>query len=411
VKNVWILNHYAMTPNSPGGTRHFHLAKYLREFGWNATLIAASTELNSNVQRLERTESSRLEFFSEIPFLWIRTPAYKGNGGGRILNMMTYAFRVIIRNNTSILPKPDVIVGSSVHLLAALSGLILARRFNVPFVFEVRDLWPLTLVSMGRLRKGSILTYLLRKLEVWLYHNATRIVVLLPMAVDYIANLNIPLSRIVWIPNGVDLSLFSNINSVSIKKGGPFILMYFGAHGQANDLGTVLNAMKIIQDNEGSQHIILRMIGDGPLKQALVSQSQQLGLKNVIFEPSVPKYKIPELAANADAFVIAVLALPDLYKYGISMNKLYDYLAAGHPIVLASGAVNNPVEEAGAGLTVLPHNPVALAEAILNIAGTSVEKRNEMGRAGQDYVKKNHDFVILAERFATVLNESVLESR
>jgi glycosyltransferase involved in cell wall biosynthesis len=407
LKQVWILNHYAQEPGGAGGTRHFHLAQYLEAHGWQATVIAASVEFNSGRQRLAPHEAFRYERIAGVPFLWVRTPEYTGNGGGRMLNMLAYTWQSLLKRTTRELPRPDAVIGSSVHPFAAVAGVLLARRFKVPFVFEVRDLWPQTLVDMGRLREGAFLTWTLRKLEAWLYRRAARIVVLLPRAWEYITPLGIPRDRIVWIPNGVDLSLFPRTEPPVRGPSEPFTLMYFGAHGQANGLDNVLQAMKLVQDRQGNQPVHLRMIGDGLLKPALMAQARKLGLANVSYEPPVPKSQIPALASQADAFVIPVPDLPKLYRYGISPNKLFDYLAAARPIIIASNAANNPVADAKAGLTVGAGKTEELATAILQIAATPIEERQRMGRAGREYVEQNHSFKQLAERFAAVLDDSV----
>lgn len=404
MKNVWILNHYAQEPSGAGGTRHFHLAEHLQAYGWHATIIAASVEHQSGHQRLEPNEKKRCDYFKGVPFLWVRTPEYQGNGGGRMRNMLAYTWAVLQRSTTAKLPRPDVVIGSSVHPFAAVAGALLARRYKVPFIFEVRDLWPQTLVDMGRLQEDSFMTWALRKLELWLYRRAARTVVLLPRAWEYITPLGIPKERVVWIPNGVDLSLFPR-STVADTAKDHFTLMYFGAHGQANGLDNVLHAMKHVQEQSNGRNIHLRMIGDGPLKPSLVEQASEMGLTNVSFEPPVAKSQIPALAAQADAFVIAVLNLPGLYRYGISMNKLFDYLAAEQPILIASNGANNPVEDAQAGLTVPPGQPQALAEAIVKIANTPLPERQRMGRAGRDYVEQNHGFEQLAGRLAAVLDD------
>lgn len=403
MKHVWILNHYAQEPGGAGGTRHFHLAEHLAEHGWEATVIAASVELNSGRQRLGGREAFRHERISGVPFLWVRTPAHEGNGVGRMLNMLAYTCQVLRRGITRTLPRPDVVIGSSVHPFAAVAGAFLARRFNVPFVFEVRDLWPQTLVDMGRLRDGSFVTWSLRKLELWLYRRAARIVVLLPNAWEYIVPLGIPREIIVWIPNGVDLALFPLL-APPPSEPGKFTLMYFGAHGQANGLDNVLEALKIVQEKANGRSIRLRLIGGGPLKPALVAQAEQMGLSNVNFEPAVPKNQIPGLASQADAFVFNLIDAP-VFRYGISSNKLFDFMASGRPVVFSCNALNNPVKVANAGLTVGAGKPEALADAILRIAATPAEDRQRMGRAGRNYVEQNHDFDQLSARMAKLLDE------
>lgn len=403
MKNVWILNHYAQEPGGAGGTRHFHLAEHLQAYGWQATVIAASVEHQSGHQRLAPGEKQRCDHFKGVPFLWVRTPEYQGNGGGRMRNMLAYTWAVLQRGTTAKLLRPDVVIGSSVHPFAAVAGALLARRFKVPFIFEVRDLWPQTLVDMGRLQEGSFMTWALRKLELWLYRRAARTVVLLPRAWEYITPLGIPKERVVWIPNGVDLSLFPRSTAANTAKDH-FTLMYFGAHGQANGLDNVLRAMKHVERRVDGRHIRLRIIGDGPLKPSLVAQASEMGLTNVSFEPPVPKSQIPALAAQAEAFVFNLIDAP-VFKYGISSNKLFDFMAAERPVVFSCDSTNNPINDAQAGLTVKPGQPETLANAICEIAATPLVQRQRMGHAGREYVEQNHGFEQLAGRLAAVLDD------
>lgn len=411
MKQVWLLNHYAKAPSDPGGTRHFHLADHLKAFGWEACIIAASIDHATGQQRLGSKEPHRLENLQGVPFLWINTPAYSGNGGGRVLNMLAYTLAVLRRKTTAVLPRPDVVIGSTVHPFAAVAGALLARRFKVPFIFEVRDLWPQTLIDMGRLREGSLITWALRRLERWLYSRAAITVVLLPQAWQYIVPLGIAKELVIWIPNGVDFSLFPRPEPKVASEDGPFTLMYFGAHGQANDLDTLLEAMAHLQLMGNGQGILLRLIGDGPLKSALMSRAEGFGLRNVQFEPPVPKSQIPALAAQADAFVIPISNLPNLYRFGVSPNKLFDYLAAERPILIASDIANNPVAEARAGIVVPPSQPKALADAIVQIAHTPLVERQQMGRSGRQYVEKNYNFSILAKRLSETLDAVVKEGK
>ncbi|MFA5665037.1 glycosyltransferase family 4 protein [Castellaniella sp.] len=407
MKHVWILNHYAKVPGESGGTRHYHLAEGLKKHGWEATIIAASLANSESNMYMENNEGSCCKIVDNISFLWLKVPSYTGNGVRRIFNMFTYTFRVLKKKTTSKIPQPDVIIGSSVHPFAAMAGVILSRRYDVPFVFEVRDLWPQTLIDMGRLKNNSIVTKLLRMLEGWLYRNADYIVVLLPKAWEYIVPFGISRSKIIWIPNGVDLSLFREVTLPSESKNSEFTLMYFGAHGQANDLDNIIYAMDIVNKCPYGKNIKLRLIGNGVLKPSLIELSDKLALNNVVFEPAVPKKKVPTLAAQADGFIISVLDLPGLYRYGISMNKLFDYLAAMRPIIIASAAVNNPVADAKAGLTVEPNNPQALANAILKLSKMPLCIRQKMAISGRRYVELNHDFNLLAKKLSDTLDLAI----
>lgn len=407
MKQVWILNHYAAEPDGVGGTRHFHLAEHIRRHGWEASVIASSVELNSGRQRLNEGESCRVDIAHGVRFLWLRVPTYSGNGVRRLLNMLAFSASALRRSLTAALPRPDVIVGSSVHPFAAASGALLARRYRVPFVFEVRDLWPQTLIDFGRIRESSLTARLMRWLERWLCRRAASIVVLLPKASDYYVPLGVPEERVVWIPNGVDLSLFARADWTPRERGQPFTLMYFGAHGQANALETLVDAMALVRERTPDLSIRLRLVGDGPSKAGLIARANQLGLdeSTIVFEPPVPKRCVPELAMHADAFVLSVLDRPSLYRFGISMNKLFDYLAAARPVIIASDSVNNPVADAKCGMTARPGDPEDLAEAIIAVAKIPEEELRAMGARGRRHVEENYSYDQLAVRLSTVLDD------
>lgn len=401
MKTVWILNHYAVPPLFSGGTRHYCLAKYLLEHNWNAYIIAAGIIHNTG-KKILANERFRLEFFNKVPFLWINAPSYKDNGVRRILNMSAYTLKVLLPWYTSSLPKPDVIIGSQVHPFAALAGLLIAKQYNIPFIFEVRDLWPRTLIDMNRISENGLPAKLLGILEKYLSKNAMRILVLLPNAAEYFMKLGIPKRKISYIPNGIDLDEFP-IN-VSNEHGGVFQVMYFGAHGNANDLENLLNAMAILNEKELNPRIMLRLIGDGPLKSKLIKEAQNLGLRNVVFDPPVAKNKIPLIAAEADAFIFNLVDSP-VFKYGISSNKLFEFMAASRPIIFCCSSANNPIELSKSGVTVPPENPLALANTIESLSVMNPRSLFKMGNNGRKYVTANHDYRILSKKLSTLLND------
>ncbi len=401
MKHVWILNHYAATPSSSGVTRTYNLAKNLPPYGWTASIIAASTDYHTREQRLKDGEVSRLEMIDDVPFLWLRTPSYQANNWKRVLNILVYAARALWPGMMKPLQKPDVIIGSSVHPFAALAGAFLAKRYKVPFVFEVRDLWPQTLIDMGALKPGSLITRALQALELWLYKQSKYTIVLLEHADEYIVPLGISKEKILWIPNGVDSSQFPPAQA---KEADPdsFTLMYFGAHGDANGLRNVLETMALLKDKK----VKLRLIGDGPEKAGLIEHARASGLTNVSFENPVPKKQIPTLAAQADVFLFNVRNL-DLFKYGMSPNKLFDYMAAARPIIYTGVDDRNMVAQAGAGLTVMPEDPSAMAKAVEALMAMTPAQRAEMGAAGRRYVEEKHAFGYLAQKLGLLLDRCV----
>ena len=409
MKKAWILNHYASEPSMSGGTRHFNLAKCLKQHDWDVTLIVSSVIHNKNIQRLNTKEKRRIETFEGVSYLWLKTSLYTGNGINRIKNMLEYSWAVLKKRNISLLDKPDIIIGSSVHPFAVLSAYILAKRYKVSFIFEVRDLWPQTLIDMKLIKKNGLFAKMMRQMESFLYKKADRIVTLLPYAHEYIESMGVEQYKIVYIPNGANTEDFncipiSHLNDI-------FTLMYMGALGEANDIQTTLYAAKILQSKNISKKLHFRLIGDGPLKQNLIDLSAKLGLDEsyVSFENSIPKAEVPKKLRETDACIITLKNLP-VFKYGLSPNKLFDYMAAEKPIIITSNDEGNPVKEAQCGITSLPEDPDDLANNILKLLSLSNDELLNMGRNGRNYLEQNHDYKVLAERLAGTMNDLVKEN-
>lgn len=402
---VWIVNHYAQSPSGPGGTRHYSLSLHLQCHGWQPLILASSCEHNTGRQRLVPGEHQRFERCDGVDFLWLRVIGEPSAGGcHRFATMLMFAFTLLRPGTTRALPRPDVVIGSTVHPFAALAACLLARRYSVDFVFEVRDLWPRTLVSMGAIRPGGLLDYGLGWLERWLAHRAARIVVLMSGGIEYFQALGIPYSRLLWLPNGAEAP--ANTPVALRADPQPFQLFYCGAHGPANALDTVLDAMAELESRGfSSDQLILRLIGDGSSKAELQRYAQRLGLDSVFFEPAVPKKLLQARMAEADAFVVAMQPLPELYRYGISFNKLFDYFLSSRPIVSASCAAHDPVQAADAGIVVPAGDSLAFADAIERLRQLPYEERQRLGANGRAYLEAHHSYPLLAERLAAELDD------
>ena len=402
-KTVWIINHYAESPSDSGSTRHFDLARQLRDLGWKTWIIAASVEKNTQKQRLAKGEQVGSEVYDDVHFRWINTPQYQGNGVRRIINMVAFSWRLLSKKATGDLEPPTVIIGSTVHLLAAAAAALLAKHYRVPFIFEVRDIWPETLIALGYTRRHSPLAILLGVLERWLCRQACRIISVMPKYDRYLMEREMKAPEVVHIPNGVNLDNIGNI--IPYKKQHPFRITYLGAHGTANDLLTLVRAMELIEVDHQCGAIECQLIGSGPMKQSLIDYCNARGLRQICFYAPVTKSGIASLASDTQAFILCGRKLPSLYKYGISLNKISDYMAMGRPVIIAMEAVNNPVLEAGAGLHVPPECPEELAECIMKMAAMSETDLRKMGLRGRQYVEQKHNVRTLAKRLADVMDQ------
>jgi glycosyltransferase involved in cell wall biosynthesis len=298
-----------------------------------------------------------------------------------------------------------LIIGSSVHPFAAWAAALLARRHRVPFVFEVRDLWPSTLIDMGKISSSGISARMLFRLESWLVRRAALIVVLMPGAVEYYQALGVDADRILVLPNGAEVPVESPISPID---SGCFTLMYCGAMGAANSLETLIDALALIESNwQGADKFQCRLIGDGPMRSVIENRASDLGLKSVLFEPPVAKEVVSQLLLEADAFVITLKDMPRLYRFGISMNKIFDYLAAGRPIVMAAAVSENPVTLSGGGVVVSPESPIELSEAILHLSQSPKMERDSMGLKAWNYVLKHYNYCHLAEKLALAMDDVI----
>ncbi len=405
---LWILNHYAISPDMSGGTRHFDLGRELVKDGHDVSIFASG--FNHQIHqyiKVSPKEKMRVEEYDGVRFIWVNTIPYYGNNWRRVVNMLSYGWRVI--GCTRGLPKPDAVIGSSMHPFAALAGWWLARRYRAKFIFEVRDLWPQTAVDMGAMKKNSLPAKLLYAWEKFMYNKAGKIIVLLPYAKDYVASRGISPEKVFWLPNGVNLERFdhpapleegSEVAEVFEQYRDKFKVVYTGAHGPANGLEVIIHAASIFQDSNLGIHFFL--IGDGPDKDRLISVAKEKRLNNVSFLPPVSKALIPSILERADLLVHTIKKI-EVLQYGMSPNKMYDYLASAKPIVTSIEAKNNPVEEANAGIAVEPENPEALAGAIIEISKLTEQERRELGRNGRRYVEQFHNIKILAKNLEHLL--------
>lgn len=393
--SLWLVNQYALRLDQPGITRHATLAKYMAPLGIRTTIHASPTHYwNVDSDDEEKDDSGTL-------FRYTKTSAVESNGVRRVLSMLSFSVRVMVKAMRSADPggRPNVVIGSSPHPFGALAAWMISQRYRVPFVLEVRDLWPASLVELMGIGSRHPLIVTLQAVEKFLYRHADLVVTLLPGSerhVEQVAGRPVPW---LWIPNGIDLSRVPPV--VDREPGEHFIVKYAGAHGLPNALDTVLDAAALVADDEGQPFKFI-LVGDGKEKAALVARTRAEGLRNVTFRDPVSKSQLLRELPDADVLVIT-FRRTKLYKDGISPNKIFDYFAAGRPIVIAVDTPVNPVEASGSGRTTPPEDPAALAAALRELRALPLSDRNALGRAGRAYAERHHDHAQSARRLATAL--------
>ena len=399
VANLLWINHFAVSPADGGGTRHFELAHALTGLGWRVTIAASDFHLHSRAYTRRASSDVREaipERVDDVDFLWLWSAPYATNDWRRARNWISFS-RSLARWST--LPpewrRPDVIVGSSPHLFAALAAQRLAKRLGLPFVLEVRDLWPESLVAAGG-RRGPAYQAL-GVLARYLYARADRIIVLARGVGKHLVAHGVDEGKIVYVPNSADPNPMHAARALATHDA--FTLVYAGAHGPANGLDVVLDAAALLR----AEPVRFVLVGDGPSKAALRARVDRDRLLNVEFSDPVPKAAVPDLLASANAGLMVLRDAP-LFAYGVSPNKLFDYLAAGLPVVCnVPGEVASMLRDAGAGEQAVDSSARALAEAVIRLARRSAEVQTDMGASGRAWVAREHSRGVLAQRLDAAL--------
>ena len=331
---IWIFNHYAKTPNFNSGTRHYDMAKELIKKGHNVTIFASSFTHSNKKEHLiyKKGQRFQIEKIDGIRFVWIKTLKYNG-GIKRIFNMISYYINA--KNATKNLQNddPEIVIGSTVHLLAALLGRRVAKKNKAKFFFEERDFWPQTFIDFDILSKNNPISLILFKVEKFLYSSADKIIVLFDRADQYVMNKGVRQEKIIYLPNGIarNVPKYSHeIEKIMTEYERKKTIIYTGSHGEANELFKIIDLAEEMKDYE---NIVFLLFGEGNQKKDLISYVTKHNLRNVIFHDSVKKEQIPFLLSKCDISIISIKDSP-LYNFGFSMNKIYDYLYAGLPLIM-----------------------------------------------------------------------------
>lgn len=401
--NILYINHYAGGPSYGMEYRPYYLAREWVRVGHAVTVVAAS---QSHVRSEQPSVSGRFthECVDGVDFVWCQTPKYQGNGVGRVRNIASFLLR-LSQWRQWLRRKPDVVIASSTYPADIGPARRLARKHGSKLVWEVHDLWPLSPMELGDMSRWHPFILWMQHAENAACRDADVVVSMLPKAAPHLSQHGMSAEKFVYVPNGIDpaewndgdgnLLPIAHSNAIQMARAQDhFLVAYAGAHGIANALDSMLDAAALMRQ----EPITWLLIGSGPEKQRLQQRVNAENLSRVILLDAVPKAAIPALLKSMDVLYIGLQSEP-LFRFGISPNKLMDYMMAARPILCAIAAGNDPVSEASCGLTIEPENPEALVDAICRIRSMSVEQRAHMGRSGRSYVEKNHLYPVLAKNF------------
>jgi glycosyltransferase involved in cell wall biosynthesis len=386
---ILLLNQAFVSPDEPGHTRHFEMAKFLQARGHELVIVASDL----NYQTGQRTVARRGVFAEQVidgvrilrAYIY---PALHRSYVWRVISFLSFMFSSVW---TALQVKGvDLVMGTTPPIFQAVSAWFVAWLRRKPFLLEVRDLWPEFGVSMGVLKNPVVIT-LARRLERFLYARATHILVNSPAYREYMIAKGEPERKVSYIAYGTDVDMFHpQVDGTSIRREfglqDKFIVLYAGALGQANDIDTILRAAQRLNAEEKIRFVLF---GDGKERARLQSEAARMKLSNVIFAGVRAKKEMPCVVAAAD---VCLAILQDIPMFRTTYpNKVFDYMAAGRATVLVIDGVSRQlIESSGGGAYVQPGDDELLAKTILELSKDSRRVR-QMGQSAREYLVKNLD--------------------
>ena len=410
----WIFNHYATTPLTGPLLRHYYFGEYLKERNIETTVFAAN-ELHQTGGCVDTHGKPYLRTEEEgVPFVFVKTSKYEGNGISRVKNMVSFFLGLlkISKGYAKQYGKPDVIMGSSAHPLTSIAGILVARRFRVPAIVEVRDLWPEAIFSFGKVKMNSLVGRLLSAGEKWMYVHADAIVFTKEGDVDHIKERGwdkdhggkIDLAKCHYINNGVNLKdYYASIEKDILKdpdlEDDSFKVVYTGTVRPVNNVGNLLDTAKLLKDKKDIKFLIF---GGGSELEKLEKRVQDEHIDNVIFKGFVEKKYIPYILSRSSVNVLNYSQSNYNWSRGNSSNKLFEYMASGKPIISTVKMGYCILDKYQCGLSLEECTPQALAEQILKIHDMPAETYAQMAENAKNGAK-DFDFPVLTRKLYQVI--------
>ena len=401
-KNIWVINQFAGNPESGWGERHYYFSQNWIKKGYKVTIISGS--YNHVFHKLpDAPKQFNLEIYGKTPFCWVKVPNYNPKSVTRFWSFLVFSLKILFLPIKS-LGKPDIIIVSSMPIFPILTGYWLKLLYkSKALFFEIRDIWPLTLVLLGNVSPKHIAVRFIGWFENFGYKKADKIVSLLPNARSHFEKVANAGKKFIYIPNGLDEDSLSNeeipktLESLIPKE--KFIIGYTGTIGLANALEYLVDAAGLLKDDKRFHFII---IGDGYLKDELSQKSKDFG--NISFFSKIRKNQVASAINYFDVCFVGRNNTP-LFKHGVSANKYFDYMLAGKPVLDSNNKIKDPVELSKCGIIVKPDSAIAIADGIQQLFNLSDKEREIMGNRGRKYVKEHHNIKYLSSLYIKLFEQ------
>lgn len=398
-KTIWIINQYAGTPQTKNSGRHFYIAKEFYKQGYKVVIITAS--FTHKRECLRFSGDLYHETVENIDFIWIKVPKYKKiHGIGRIRNWGIFSYKLANLYEDKEVPKPNVVYYSSLSLIGYIGAEKLVSKLKIPLVFEVRDIWPLTLQELKGLSSYNIFILFLRRIELRAYRNSNIIVSNLSNFKQYLVENNIFNKEYFWIPNGLDEVKPIDYTEISTRNPAVFKIGYSGALGIANAMDIFVEAANLLKGNNFFEFYIL---GSGPEKEKLKETCVN---KNVFFLNPVDKSEVHSFLKSMDATYIGWNE-SCLYNYGIGANKIVDYLQSGKPILHSYSGLGDPIKDFELGLTVPAADVLALRDAMINISKFTLKEIESIKINSFNTLSNYYDYSVTTKNLISSIDKLI----
>ncbi len=407
--NILLINHYAGSPEMGMEYRPYYMAQQWIKAGHDVTIIA-STESHIRKKEIRIKYDFEEDMIDNIRYVWVKTPKYGANGTKRAWNMIRFVSKLWMNAlRISQTYKPDIVIASSTYTIDNYAALKIARISNAQYYYEVHDLWPLSPMELGGMSATHPFIRLMQKGEDYAYKYADKIISMLPHTQEHMKAHGLDLNKWRYIPNGICLQEWSSAEALpidiqneiqSLKSKSKKLIAYAGTLGLANALDNFIYAAKLTKNMDA----YFLIFGIGPEEFSLKALIEKEGVENVKLMGSVPKTTIPTLLSKMDILYIG-LKRQSLFRFGISPNKLIDYMMSAKPIIQAIDAGNDMVSEADCGISIEPENPQLLANAVDTLLSKNSDELQIMGANGHQFAVHNHTYEKLAEEFLSVMEE------
>lgn len=410
---IWIINHYALTPSQGGLSRHYFFAKELQARGYNVRIFTSSVIHNTDINMIAENEKRMFKDveYEGVNYTYIKSSGYKGNGLSRIKNMLGFAYSIKKIWKQYSWEKPDIIYSSSPDIFTVWKAEKFAKKHDLPCMVEVRDLWPLSIAEYKGFSNGNPAIRILYGLEKRIYKRADAIVFTMPGGKDYISDKGwskyISSDKIFNVNNGIDIEEQNAQRSEHTLddgdlNGGSFKVIYAGSIRTANAVDLIVRAAEHLKNKTDIKFLIY---GDGDKRAELEEYCSKTGLQNVIFKGKVDKKYIPYVCSAASVNVISVKQT-GVSKYGVSWNKLFDYMNAGRPI-LSNVAVNyDLIEKFDCGISLSKQEPKDIADAVLKLYELSPEDYKQMCENARN-AAADFDFAKLTDKLESAMHYAI----